>query len=72
MLYFYIKDNLFNGISNQRIFDEVKSDKKATGECNVRKRTKSFCGIAVVSRCNTCFQIVLYVTRRLRNLKWGR
>ena len=58
MLYFHIKDNLFNGISNQRIFDEVKSDKKATGECNVRKRTKSFCGIAVVSRCNTCFQIV--------------
>ena len=69
MLYFCIKDNLFNGISNQRIFDEVKSDKKATGECNVRKRTKSFCGIAVVSRCNTCFQIVLYKTPRLRNLK---
>ena len=29
---------MFNGINNQRIFDEVKSDKKATGKCIVEKK----------------------------------
>ena len=55
---FGVKDNVFNGINNQRIFDEVKSDKKATGENVLLEKKKSFCGRAFVFGCNyTCFKI---------------